>query len=120
MSRGRNDSYRRGDVVWAADPFKPGGAERPWLVLSSSDHPFYGEQYVTALLTTTPRGVAVELTDDDWIDGGTPEKSYVNPWVPMSLDHDLTINRQGTLGEEATLEVAIETAGYLGLEPGDL
>jgi mRNA-degrading endonuclease toxin of MazEF toxin-antitoxin module len=114
MSR---DRYERGDVVWAEDPFKAGDTSRPWLVLSSETHPFHGEQYVCCLLTTTPRRAAVELDEDDWKAGGTPEKSYVNPWVPMSLDHDAAINRQGALRPWVVDGVAAEVARYVGVEP---
>ena len=116
MSRA-TDAYGRGDVVWAEDPFKAGDTARPWLVLSSNDHPFHGEQYVCCLLTTTPRTAAVSLNDDDWTAGGTPEKSYVNPWVPMSLDHGAAINRQGTLRRATVDEVAVKGARYVGAEP---
>jgi hypothetical protein len=78
---------------------------------------YNGEQYVCCLLTTTPRRAAVELDEDDWKAGGTPEKSYVNPWVPMSLDHDAAINRQGALRPWVVDGVAAEVARYVGVEP---
>lgn len=47
-------SYPLGGIVVARDPFGSGG-QRPYLLVSNETHPFHGEEYVAAVVTTTDR-----------------------------------------------------------------
>ena len=67
------EAYSRGDVLWHSAPFREGG--RPYVVLSDEHHPFYGEEYLVAGVTTTERDGAIELTPDTWAEGGAPKRS---------------------------------------------
>lgn len=98
--------YQRGDVVFGVDPFKGDEAARPWVVVSNHEgRPFHGEQYLTLTLTTrTWMDGLVELTDEDWIQGGTPSKSRIVPWGVQSLDADDIERWQGRLSETVVTE----------------
>jgi|GEM_PF-361330 len=75
--------YETGDVVWTVDPFKLGdGVPRLFAVVSTRTHPFDGEQFVGATVTTTDHAVAHPLRAEYWVSGGTPEPSYI---LPLSL-----------------------------------
>lgn len=74
----------RGSVVWAADPFKAPPAARPLIIINNATHPFDGEQWLAAGVSTTPRDAAFELTDTIWEDGSLPETSYAYPWAILS------------------------------------
>jgi mRNA interferase MazF len=55
--------------------------------VSDGRHPFHGEEYVVAGVTTTERAPAVELGTSDWAVGGLPRTSYVSPWFLTTLEH---------------------------------
>lgn len=74
-------SHDRGDVVWSDDPFKHGTAGRPWLVLNDDTHPFGDEQHMAVALSTSGHDAALPIREDDWVEGGTPKRSYVLPWA---------------------------------------
>ncbi|WP_226039630.1 hypothetical protein [Natrinema sp. DC36] len=44
--------YERGDVVEAGDPFNEEKPSRPFVIVSTTAHPFDGEQYIAVTLTT--------------------------------------------------------------------
>lgn len=77
--------FDRGHVVWHDGRF--GRSGRPWFVLSDDRHPFHGEEYVVAGITTTARAPAVELDEANWAVGGLPRTSYVSPWFLTTLKH---------------------------------
>lgn len=87
---GSSPIFEPGDVVYGADPFDGGKRARPWLVLSDhEDRPFYGEQYIAVTLTTKSwMDSLIEIPDDDWVRGGTPEQSRIVPWGVQSLNAD--------------------------------
>lgn len=72
---------------------------------------------MTVTITTTPHEGGVHITEDDWIDGGMPRKSYASPWTVASPKHDAIIRRQGRLSETFVREVVKELVRYL--EPVD-
>lgn len=78
----------RGAVVEGPDPLGA-SAQRPWVKLSDSGHPFDGEEGVYAAVTRTRRAIAVELQRTDFDEGGLrPGPSFVSPWVLVSFKHD--------------------------------
>lgn len=75
--------YEVGDIVWTVDPFTLGyDVPRMFAIVSTRTHPFEGEQFVGATVTTTDHMVAHPLKDTYWKYGGTPESSYL---LPLSL-----------------------------------
>lgn len=108
-------SYDRGAVVKAPD-FLGGHDYRPFVRLSDDSHPFTDEEALYAALTTTRRVNAIPLSDDDFVSGGLPKESYVNPWTITPFRHADVDSRLGQLTTETTERIATEAAGYLGME----
>lgn len=112
--------YERGDVVWGPHSFDLGEKERPWLVLNDESHPFYGESYLVASLTTTERPEAIPIRESDWQDGSAPKQSFVMPWVVIELkeyqfrDGPGERAYQGRVCQEFVDAVVEELVSYLG------
>lgn len=106
-------TFERGDVVAAADPFD-GEGSRPFLVVNTDDHPFHGEQYVAVTLTTrTWYEETIPLRDEDFVDGGVPEESFVVPWgIASPGDTDVT-DQFGRIRQQVVDEVVSELTSYL-------
>lgn len=107
-------SYPRGTVVKGPDLFSD-ASFRPYLCLSDNSHPFADEEALYAAITTTRRAVAIPLTDADFVSGGLPRESYVNPWTVVSIRHADLLETEGHLTEATTETIARESAGYLGV-----
>lgn len=106
--------FERGDVVYGEDPFKGETGSRPWLILSNHEgRPFHGEQYIGVTMTTkTWIEDLIDVPDDSWIVGGTPERSRIVPWGVQSIDAadvDFWQGRlEGDLVEEAVAALVTE------------
>lgn len=102
----------QGAIVVAEDPFGT-SPKRPYLILSNDEVPFYGEEYVAAVITTTARSDAVELTADRYERGRLPRTSYVSPWSVLTLE-DWMITKQPAEATTSTVdEVRRELDTYL-------
>jgi len=108
---GPTGPFQRGHVVWHDGLFRESG--RPWLVLSDDRHPFHGEEYLVAGLTTTDRRGAIEVRDTDWTVGGLPRESYVSPWFLSTLKHAEVGEGVGRLADPALQRVVEAVVGYL-------
>ena len=72
-------AYAQGSIVLAPATFKRG--VRPYLVVSNRNRPFYGERYTVAVVTSTERDQAIELTEPSLTEGELKSyPSYVSPW----------------------------------------
>ena len=107
--------YTRGMVVKGPDLLADHNY-RPYVCLSDNSHPFSEEEALYAAVTTTWRVVAIPLGDDDFISGGLPRESYVNPWTIVSIRHSDMQQEEGRLDEETVSKIAGNAAGYLGVE----
>ena len=96
LSRLANDELvRRIDGYWAATDDV--NAERPFL----------GSEYTVAVITTTAREAAVELTADSFSEGRLDRfPSYVNPWSLHVFQHADIDRRVGQLRERTVKAVA--------------
>jgi mRNA interferase MazF len=74
--------------------------------VSDDRHPFHGEEYVVAGVTTTERAPAVELGPSDWAVGGLPRTSYVSQWSLTTLKHP-AIDRGVGMVTEDTLDTVV-------------
>jgi mRNA interferase MazF len=105
-------AYSQGAIVIADDPFD-NNPKRPYLILSNDHVPFHGQEYVAAVITTTARTEAVELTANRLERGRLPRTSYVSPWSVLSLK-DWMITKQPAEATDATVdEVRQELDTYL-------
>ncbi len=108
------DIYERGAVVKGPD-LLANHDYRPYVCLTDRTHPFHEEEALYAAATTTRRAVAIPLTDDDFVSGGLPRESYVNPWTVVTIRHADIGHKEGHLVETTTEKIATEAAGYLGI-----
>lgn len=108
-------SWNRGDVVIATDPFSDDGSTgRPFLVISTEETPFHGEQYIALALTTrTWHEERIPLEDSHWIDGGAPESSSIMPWSVNAVKSEWMDYRQGTLRENIVDQAVDCVVAYL-------
>lgn len=107
--------YERGTVVKGPDLF--GGHDyRPYVCVSDDSHPFHDEEALYVAVTTTRRAIAIPLTDDDFVTGGLPYESYVNPWSITSFRHSDIQEQEGILVEETIEKIIQESANYLGIK----
>lgn len=107
------DSYRKGDVFWAPDPFRDGSNPRLWLVLAADSLPYAGEEYVCAALTTSDLSDNVEV-GADWVRGNDPSTtSYCSPWVLATIKHRAVANPQGKISDRFTDEIVLASVDYL-------
>jgi mRNA interferase MazF len=94
--------FERGDVVYGDDPFKSEEAARPWLILSNHEgRPFHGEQYIAVTLTTKSwMDGLIEIPEESWCRGGTPDESRIVPWGIQSIDRADIDFWQGRLDDD--------------------
>ncbi|SDR39752.1 growth inhibitor [Natronobacterium texcoconense] len=100
--------YERGDVVEVGDPFDEEKPSRPFVICNTEEHPFDGEQYVAVTLTTrTWYDETISVTEDDFIDGELPKRSFLVPWGVVSLNHDEILEWFGRI-EDARVDEAVD------------
>ncbi len=108
-------SYSQGAIVIAEDPFGT-NPKRPYLILSNDQVPFYGQEYIAVVVTTTARPEAVELTASRFETGRLPRTSYVSPWSVLTLK-DWMVTKQPAKATDATVdEVRREMETYIQTE----
>ena len=109
-------TYAQGSIVIADNPFAPGF--RPFLVVSNSSRPYQGEEYTTAIITTTERDTAVRFEADKLTEGAINDyPSFVNPWSLHVLQHDDVDRRVAQVSPDVIRAVAEGIARYV--EPED-
>lgn len=108
---------RRGGIVVASDPYGH-TPRRPYLILSNEAHPFAGEQYIAAGITTKeyPRSTSLE---GRFVEGGLSEQSFVSPWAVVSL-RDADIERAVAIVDQTVTRTTVEQlARFVGYAPTD-
>jgi len=108
------EAFDRGDVIWHPGLFKTSG--RPWLVLSTDNHPFHGEEYLVVGITTTPRPAAIELSTTAWELGGLPKDSYVSPWFVTTIKHSDIEQGIGRVSADACTTILQDVRDYFKQE----
>lgn len=105
-------AYPQSAIVITEDPFG-NTPKRPYLVLSNDHVPFYGQEYIAVVITTTARTEAIELTTNRFETGRLPRTSYVSPWSVLTLK-DWMITKQPAKATDATVDnVHQEMEAYL-------
>jgi len=106
--------YTRGDVVIGYDKFKDHSDGRPFLVISSEETPFHGEQYITLSLTTrTWYEERIPIEESDWVEGGAPRSSSIMPWSVNAISSDEIDIKQGTLTEPIVTTATEQLSEYI-------
>ncbi|WP_197424719.1 hypothetical protein [Natronomonas sp. CBA1123] len=108
-----SNTFQRGDVFWAPDPFRQNANPRLWLVLAADSLPYAGEEYICAALTTSNLPENYEI-GTDWIRGRDPSKtSYCSPWVVATIKHQAVANPQGEVTTAFADRMIDECTAYL-------
>lgn len=108
---------QRGSVVVAADPYG-NTPRRPYLIVSDESHPFAGEQYIAAGITTKEYPPSISL-DGRFVEGGLSERSFISPWAVVSL-RESDIERAVAIADERlTRDVAERLTRFVGYAPVD-
>lgn len=98
-------AYAHGSVVIAPASHRPG--LRPYLVVSNGSRPFFGSEYTVAVITTTERRVAVELTPESLREGRLKEyPGFVNAWSLHVFPHGDVVQRVAQVHTDILGEVA--------------
>jgi hypothetical protein len=94
--------FERGDVVYGDDPFKGDEDARPWRILSNHEgRPFHGEPYIALTLTSKSwMDGLIEIPEESWLRGGSPDESRIVPWSVQSIDFEDIDFWQGRLADE--------------------
>jgi hypothetical protein len=103
---------QRGSVVVAADPYG-NTPRRPYLIVSDESHPFAGEQYIAAGITTKEYPPSISL-EGMFVEGGLTEQSFVSPWVVVSLRESDIERAVAIVDELLTRDVAERLAQFVG------
>lgn len=100
-------AYAQGSVVLAPATFKTG--IRPYLIVSNENRPFYGNRYTVAVITSTKRETAVELTAQSLTNGELKTyPSYVSPWS-LHVFPDQEIRKRVAQVDEMTMRRVADT-----------
>jgi mRNA-degrading endonuclease toxin of MazEF toxin-antitoxin module len=98
-------AYAQGSVILAPASFKSG--VRPYLVVSNQNRPFYGDRYTVAVITSTEREKAVELSSESLTEGELKTyPSYVSPWSLHVFPHHEIVQRVAQVDQRTTRAVA--------------
>ena len=106
-------SYRQSGIVSAHDPFGS-GSKRPYLLLSDDRHPFHGQEYIAAVVTTTDRENAIPLEVGSFEEGSLPCRSYVSPWNPVTLKNFQIDKQVAIISGTIVDDVVAELNTYIG------
>ena len=77
MSDGR---LEQGTLVWGRTSYKQDARTRPWIIMSTDNHPHAGAEYLALPLTTAESENRIRITDDDLVEGKIKKPSNVTPW----------------------------------------
>ena len=106
-------TFARGAVLKGPDLLGP-HEHRPYVCLSTDDPPFRVEEAVLTVVTTTRRSAAIPLGPTAFTNGRLPRKSYVDPWVLVTIKHADMQGVEGQLTEDTVDKIAREAAIHIG------
>lgn len=115
----REERFRRGDVVWALDPYHQDdplglfGRGRPWLVINEGTFPSENDFLGCALTTKSGPSHIVELAEADWTEGRTVRPSHLDPTTIMTVKRTWIEGRVGALADAKVLEAKRRVKSYL-------
>jgi mRNA-degrading endonuclease toxin of MazEF toxin-antitoxin module len=103
----------RGEVWWGQAPFKNQGVYRPWLVVSTTTHPFADEECIAVGLTTTDHEEGMSISTEVWLSGEPDVDSYVSPWFVATLKLRTLERKQGRLEDWIVTDVVQRLHEYV-------
>lgn len=103
----------RGDVRWGPAPHKSSPAYRPWLVVSTDEHPFSDEECIAVALTTTAHDEGIAVPDDAWAAGGSEKQPYASPWYVTTIKTSTFDREQGRLKPTFVRRVVADLHEYV-------
>jgi mRNA-degrading endonuclease toxin of MazEF toxin-antitoxin module len=107
-------AYPQGAIVISDNPFAPG--YRPFLIVSNPSRPYHGDEYTTAIVTTTDREQAVRFEAANLTDGAIDVyPSFVNPWSLHVLAHDAIDRGVAQVSDDVIRAVADGITRYVEL-----
>lgn len=75
-----DDRLEQGTLVWGRTSYKQNARTRPWIIMSTDNHPHAGAEYLALPLTTAESEHRIRITDDDMAEGTIKKPSNVTPW----------------------------------------
>lgn len=110
-------AYAQGSVVLAPASFK--GGRRPYLIVSNTDRPYFGDEYTVAVVTTREREEATELPADRLTEGRLHhDPSFVNPWSLHVFQHADVDRRVAQADDGLVRTVAEEICRFVEFRRG--
>src|SRR6056297_3257559 len=98
-------AYAQGSIILAPATFKSG--VRPYLIISNRNRPFFGDRYTVAVITSTERETAVELTAESLLEGELKTyPSFVSPWSLHVFPHQEITKRVAQVDNATMTAVA--------------
>ncbi|MCU4742932.1 hypothetical protein OB955_18630 [Halobacteria archaeon AArc-m2/3/4] len=110
-----NFDHERGEVVWYPALFAD--YDRPFLIVSTDDHPFYRDEYVALSITTTDLEASIRIGEDDWVIGELPKESHVKPWNPAIVKADEILSVAGAVTTDLVDRAVDDLASICGRGP---
>lgn len=107
-------AYSRGEVVKGPDVVGPHD-HRPYILISTPDHPFDEEEGLWVTVTTQGRSQAIPLGDSDFETGGLDKTSFASPWNVVTIKFADMDAVEGKLNDEVTRQIVTDVGFYIGL-----
>lgn len=107
-------SYTRGEVVRGPDLLGP-HRHRPYVLISTADHPFQDEEGLWATVTTTSRSRAIPLDDEGFKSGGLDKPSFASPWNVVTIKFADMDELEGVLNDDVLRKIVTDVGFYIGL-----
>lgn len=104
---------RRGEVRWGPAPHKSSPSFRPWLIVRDGSPPFAEEEAIVLAMTTRPHDVAIAVSDDAWIRGGSKQDAFVSPWYAATMKYNDLEDLQGRLHTDVVTEAVTALHSYV-------
>lgn len=105
-------AHSRGEVWWGPAPHKSGPAYRPWVIVSTSSHPFAETECIALAMTTQQHAAGIDVPDDAWIRGGANKDAYISPWYVATIKYADFDRQQGELAADVVAVATEELHRY--------
>lgn len=108
-------AYHRGEVVKGPDLLGP-HRHRPYILISTTEHPFHGKEGIWVVVTTTERSQAIPLSEEAFESGGLERESYASPWNVVTIKSADMDGVEGRLEDSVVDRIAEAVGELIGLD----